>query len=380
MATPNVLLGKLGERHYQEVVEVFTMLNNLRRWTDLTTQQKYNELSKQGFNCVTAYLIAKCCEEEGWEIDYSKFPRIALGRAFAKVYVYFDTPEHKINEICNISQIAKSQFDEVATQIIAEKTDESFADFLKENPKSDEVKIYKAATKIATYIEWQEQGHRISERKRHRQIKKDLKKYLDVPGVKYFSRKTSNGFKLLKQISGLRNQARWATHSYTTECSVLGHLFDTGVFAYLNALDEGYKEDFATEMFFFGVFHDIAEVWTKDIPSPIKDRMAGLRKATEEYERSMIDKNIYKKLPTFLAEAVRSVMMEDPKNAKYKDRLKNADYLSADSECYRNYVSGTRDKYFAEALKTRNMSKETSTNAIQLHKWFIKKADKLNLL
>ena len=369
---------KLSLKHYQATNDVFTRLNNLRRWTDFTTQQKYNELAKQAFNCFIAYLIAKCCEHEGWKINYESFPHIAMGRAFAKAYVYYDTPEHKISEICDLSSIYKCEFDKVAKEILTNKTDAEFADFIDEDGTSNEVKIYKAATKIATYIEILEQGKGFSEWKKIRQIKKDLKKYYDVPGVALFTRKFSRPFKLLKEVSKLRNQVRWATCSYTTECSVLGHLFDTAVFAYLNAIDEGLDEEVATKLFFMGIYHDIAETWTKDIPRPIKDKIEGFRKATETYELRMIKKHIYARLPDFLVKAVKEVMVEDEENKELKNMLKPADYRSADSECYRNYMSGSRDPYFAEAI-LGNKVQCTSKAGMELHEYFVEYVKKLNL-
>src|SRR5699024_6542242 len=110
-------------------------------------------------------------------------------------------------------------------------------------------------------------------------------RFSDVPGVEDFSDPNGELFKLLLKISKLRNQNRWAVQSYLVNCSVLGHLFDTGVFAYFIGLEqfEG-NEKTATKMFHMGIFHDLAEVWTSDVPSPIKDRIPGFRPATEEYE------------------------------------------------------------------------------------------------
>ena len=107
--------------HWMATNGVMTKLNMLKRWTDITSQQKYNELAKQALNCIIAYLLAKCAEHAGKKVCYENFPKIALGRAFAKVYVYFDTPEHKIDEICKMSGIKKEAFDHAATKIIAEK-------------------------------------------------------------------------------------------------------------------------------------------------------------------------------------------------------------------------------------------------------------------
>ena len=99
-----------------------------------------------------------------------------------------------------------------------------------------------------------------------------------------------NIFKVLQTISTLRNKNRWAAQAYSMECSVLGHLFDTAIFAYFMSLEE---------------------------------------------------------------------KPEDKANKKYKKLLKGADYLSADSECWRQYVAGSRDEYFLGAMMRRLPGIET---------------------
>jgi len=368
-------MKKVTFKSMMAVNDVLRLLNNLRRWTDFTTQQKYNELNKQALNCIVAYMLAQRAEHEGKNICYENFPRIAIGRAFAKVYVYFDTPEHKINEICKLSGISKREFDIVATQIIAEKTDDEFADFLAKGIGEYEVQIYKAATKIATYIELLEQQMTVSDMSKFQEIERDLDEFRGIPGVEEFSDTESTVFKLWQKLSKLRNQTRWATCCYNVECSVLGHLFDTAGFAYLIALDESnFDETYATQMFFMGIFHDVAETWTKDIPSPIKDRIPGFRKATEEYELKNLEKHMYSKVPGYMAEALKSVMMEDASNKALKKKLKDADYLSADAECYRNLLSGSRDTYFCGAI-TRRPVTDCSEIYVAMHEYFSKLAE-----
>lgn len=375
------MIKQIDLRRFIATNDVCTKLNNLRRWTDFTTQQKYNELAKQAFNCIVAFMLAHHAESKGKTICYEKFPRIAIGRAFAKVYVYFDTPEHKINEICNLNGISKDEFDIVATKIISEKTDKEFAQFLSEERGEYEVQIYKAATKIATYIELFEQQKNISDFSKFQEIQRDIDSFKDdIPGIYEFSDTNSPIFKLLQELSKLRNQVRWATCSYNTECSVLGHLFDTAVFAYLLALNESnFDEEYASKMFFMGIFHDVAETWTKDIPSPIKDRIDGFRVATEKYELHKLEQKMYSKVPEYLQTALKSVMMEDEENAKYKKALKAADYLSADSECYRNLLSGSRDPYFCKAIKRRKIDEDLSKLYKAVHNYFVKYVNKVNL-
>jgi len=369
---------QINQRHLTATNEVFTKLNNLRRWTDFTTQGKYNELAKQALNCVTAYMLAKFAENAGKSIYYEAFPRIALGRAYAKAYVYFDTPEHKIKEICEIGEIDKGALDKAADQIIAEKTNEEFANFLKGKTLGYyETTIYRAATKIATYVELLEHEKTFYDFTKIREIEKSIDEFKDIPGVTEFANPDSKYFKIIQKISTLRNQNRWATCSYNVDCSVLGHLFDAAIWAYLIALDESSgDETYATKMFFMGIFHDVAEVWTKDIPSPIKDRIDKFRAATEKYELKMLEENLYSQVPDFMKMALKEVMMEDEVNAGYKKTLKDADYLSADSECYRNLLSGTRDLYFADAI-INHVPKDVSKTYMQIHKYFEEYAEKI---
>ena len=181
------------------------------------------------------------------------------------------------------------------------------------------------------------------------------------------------------KISKLRNQNRWAVQPYSINCSVLGHLFDTGVLAYFIGLEHfEWDEKISTKMFFMGIFHDLAEVWTSDVPSPIKDRIPGFRAATEKYESLVLNKNLYSKVPGFLADKLRSVMFEEESNSSYHGIMKSADYLSADSECWRQYIAGSRDPYFFKSAimgfdeKLKNGTYYLPKMSYQLHEYYKK--------
>lgn len=350
---------KLNLTMLKETNEVFKRLNILRRWTSFVTEDKYNELAKQSLNCITAYMLAAYSEKEGITVKWERFPKIALYRAFQKAYVYFDTPEHIIEEICQIGNIKKSEFDRATTEIICEKAGKQFADFLSEGIGTDEFQIYRAATKIATYVELVENSNKMKsddQRVKVQEIVKSLEEFEEIPGANEIYLNTQGEiFKLLEKLSSLRNRNRWAAQAYSIECSVLGHLFDTAVFAYFMSLEQNQDEVLAAKMFFMGIFHDVAETWTTDIPSPIKDRIKGFRVATEKYELEVLGKQLYKNVPEFLAQKLQEVMFEDEANKEYKKLLKGADYLSADSECWRQYKAGSRDEYFLGAINRRKI-------------------------
>lgn len=342
---------KLNLDIYREVNEVFRRLNNMRRWTSMVSEMKYNELAKQALNSLITYVVASYCEQEGQEIVWERFPKIALYRAFNKAYVSYEIPERIIKEVCKIGNISKDAFETATREIISSRTNHEFMQFISHERETLEYRIFRASTKIATYIELLEQeamwtkNEEIEERME--EVESYLKQFEDIKAIQEILKEQNPVFKILQKISTLRNSNRWAINSYNTDCNVLGHLFDTAVLAYFIALEEfGGDERIATKFYFMGIFHDIAEAWTKDWPSDVKDKITGLREATEMFETMMLKEKLYQKIPSFLTRKIKEVMFEEDDNLVYRKLMKGADYLSADSECWRQYIAGSRETYF----------------------------------
>lgn len=337
-------------KNLKAINEVFKRLNNLRRWTEFITEGKYDEISKQSLNCAICFILAVEAEQKGISVNWERFPKIAIYRAFQKAYVNYDTPEHILREICDLGDIKFDKaFGEVTVRTIAERTDESFANWIKEGCGTTEETIYKAATKFATFLELKELQRQMNGgySLKYEQIVKSMAKYEQTPGFNSLSEYS----KVFEAISKLRNQNRWAAYSYVVSCSVLGHLFDTATFAYLMAVEKEYPEEIATKCFFMGIFHDVPEAFTRDIPSPIKDKIPGFRQLTEKYELQMMERNVYPILSECSVNALKEVMFEEGNNAEFKKLLKGADYMSAVSEIWRQLKAGTRDASFKEAWK-----------------------------
>lgn len=345
--------------------EVFKRLNNLRRWTEVKTNAKYDEISKQALNCFICFLLAKEVEKRGICVIWENFPKIAIFRAFQKAYINYDTPEHILGTICDLGGINfEEQFNNATFQVISEKTNEEFANWLKTAQGTYEETIYKAATKIATLLELKEIRVEINGdySLKYREIIESMKKYESIPGFNELSNEECECFKAFKSVSRLRNQNRWAAYSYSVSCSVLGHLFDTAVFAYWMCLENHTTEQIATKCFFMGIFHDIPEAFTKDIPSPIKDKIPGFRELTEKYELECMDKKFYPNVDAVskdLSKTVKEIMFEEEENSQYKTLMKGADYMSAVSEIVRQFMGGSRDPEFVDAIKNHNKKFES---------------------
>lgn len=354
-------------KNLKAINEVFKRLNNLRRWTEFSAEARYDEISKQALNCCICFILAVEAENRGVTINWERFPKIAVYRAFQKAYVNYDTPEHILKEICDLGDVAfEKAFGDVTYQTIAELTDEKFADYLKDGCGTVEEKVYRGATKIATFLELKEFQRNINGEyaKKYQELIKSMVKYEEIPGFIEISEPESEYFNVFHSISKLRNQNRWAAYSYLVDCSVLGHLFDTAVFAYIMAIEKGYTESMATKCFFMGIFHDIPEAFTKDIPSPIKDKIPGFRELTERYELCMMEQHVYPFVPEETAKALKDIMFEDVDNAEFKTLMKGADYMSAVSEIWRQLKAGTRDDSFVDAISGHQQKFQTGVAEI----------------
>lgn len=367
--------------NYKELLatsDLCSCMHKHPRWSTIKRQDEYNEMAKQAMNAIVAYLIASFAEEEGYKVSWENIPRASLYRAFQKVYAMSDTPEYIYESL----MVDEQQLEEATLKEITKKADEAFAKELLHGWKSYEGQIYKAAMKIVTLLELLEYERECEPRifaKKYQEVQDSMQKYMLIPGVAEIADEDGRIFEMLKKVSRLRSQIRWKEQAgRTTEFSVLEHLYDTALFAWLMALDkEPGDEATATKFFFMGIWHDVAETWTTDIPSPTKSKIKGLRAKSEDLELQYMEEHVYRALPNFLAKKVREVVFEDESNKEHKALMKGADYLSADRECYQMYLCGSLDRYFLGAIEGLSESVDAGKVILtpigeKLHERFLK--------
>lgn len=344
---------KITKKLYKEMHTVFMRLCLHRRWTQVLTKDTYDELAKQALNCMIAFFLAIEAEHVGKKINWENFPKIVLHRAFLKAYILQDISESTIWDICKQSGFEVERVYDAARIVITEKTDEEFCNEIFAATNSYEARIYKAATKIATYIEFRENKSEFNGiyEKMFQEINQELMEFMDVPGFKRLSNPANPLFQIFETLSNLRNQNRWAAYARAMDCSVLGHSLDVGVLSYFMSLEENPgDEKTATHRFFVGLFHDSPEAWTKDMPSPIKDLIPGFRDAIGRYELNVMQENVYCILFDYSRVPFQNVMMEAECNEAIHDDMKGADYFDACYECVRNLTAGSRDYNFYRAV------------------------------
>ncbi len=334
--------------------KVLNPLSNITRWSNKDCSENkslrlYTELAKQGLNIVITYFLAKLAKAMGKKIVMERFPWIALNRMFEKT-INGNIRDDHINEICANDEDLKKRYKQKIKQEILQDPNK-FKKRMEINEEWTEVKIFKLATKIATLIECRELEIENAESEVLETVKK-LAKDLEIS---FFDEGTEE-YKFFCEVSMLRSSIRWLTQFKAKESSVLEHMAETAIIAFLVGLEQSEDEKVALHLFWCGAFHDLPERWTGDMASNIKDSVEGLREATEEFERKVMLEHVYQKLPWY---DIKKIMMEEKENEKYKKLLKSADYVSAVFECYRNIKAGSKDKYFFDVIAKENERKKS---------------------
>ncbi len=183
--------------------------------------------------------------------------------------------------------------------------DDIFADRMKDyffepGYASFEKRIMNAAHYLATSWEFQI-IHRLNDglsgiEQTRDNIANEVEDYYDLAGVqKYVLGKKSRNF--MDLVGQLRFQQRWAQSPRVPETSVLGHMLIVAIQCYLFSLELKAGDRRIYNNFFAGLFHDLPEVLTRDVISPVKRSVEGLEAIIKEVEKELFANRILPLLP-----------------------------------------------------------------------------------
>ena len=91
----------------------------------------------------------------------------------------------------------------------------------------------------------------------------------------------------------LRFQKRWSQTPRVPETSVMGHMFIVACYAYFLSITLDACPARRVNNFFSGLFHDLPEVLTRDIISPVKKSFESLGQLIREYEESELARRVF---------------------------------------------------------------------------------------
>ncbi|WP_413852957.1 HD domain-containing protein [Candidatus Ruminimicrobium bovinum] len=288
----------------KSLIEKIFSAANIMRWNDHIRPFDFFELDKQAHKMIIAYMIAKFDEQFGKKINWIKLIEGGIFEFLQRVVltdlkpeVYHEIMSQKKDEL-NGWVLSSLSSDVVA---LGNGFYDRLEKYLFDNEESSyEKKILKASHEFSTRWEfgiiypWNKMLYGIE--KTRETVDTCVVTYKDFIGIKeLIMNKKYYGF--LDLCGQLRFQQRWAQTFRQPRTNVLGHMFVVAVFAYLYSLDMDICSKRYYNNFFSSLFHDLPEILTKDIVSPVKSSVKGLEEIIKEYEKKQIEERILPLLP-----------------------------------------------------------------------------------
>ena len=276
---------------------------SIQRWNDhIRPSCGFTELDKQAHKMFYAYVLAKCEGEGNYDplllIEggiYEFFHRVILTDIKPPIY-------HKL---------MREKGEQINDWVLEQSRDmlESLkGDFYKKmteyfkNPlyAKKEKQILKAAHYYATDWEFKVIYPMNLTTYGIEQVKSEMAKGLascnNFDGFTKFM--TNPDLQEFLQIIGkLRYQQRWSRTLRIPETYVMDHMLVVAILSYLCGLEIGVCKKRAQNNFFSALFHDLPEVLTRDIVSPVKASIEGLNSLISEIEDEQMQQVIYPLFP-----------------------------------------------------------------------------------
>lgn len=289
----------------KELIELLFEAASIQRWNDHIRPHKgFAELDKQAHKMIFAYVLAKFEEgDRNARIDWRKLIEGGLFEFLHRIVLTDIKPPifHKLmaekGELLNTWVLSQLQERLDGVNGLQQK----FHSYLFDPGYSTlEKQILKAAHYLATNWEFtiiynlNANLYGLEETKA--KIADEIEEHYHLAGVQklQLGKKTSHFMDLVGQ---LRFQQRWAQTHRIPETSVLGHMLIVAMLSYLCSVEIDACDRRIVNNYCTGLFHDLPEVLTRDIVSPVKQSVEGLDELIKEIESRQVEEKLLPLLP-----------------------------------------------------------------------------------
>lgn len=367
-----------------KVFEAFS----IQRWNDKLRPVELSEMDKHAHKMIIAYCLGKYEEESGRTVEWEKIIENGIFELLRRV-ITSDIKSPVYRQIRLAHPEVFNEFNSwVYNQLLSslgelpEAIKANLKGYLFDSDGEDSLarKILEAAHIFSSFWEFQilrqahPEGYQMKEI--DKSMHNNLEPYLDLTGMRRIicKEKASDFIDLCGQ---LRFQIRWGQIPRVPRTSVLGHMLLVAVFAYFFSQDIRACPKRLFNNFFGALFHDLPEVSTRDILSPIKKSVEGMPEVISKIEEELAEKEIFpliestwrKEMKYFtrdeftsrirLGTGIRPVTTDEI-NEKYNadqfdpidgELIRMADDLAAYLEAYVSACSGISSRQLEEAMK-----------------------------
>jgi putative hydrolase of HD superfamily len=276
----------------------------IQRWNDKVRPMELAELDKQAHKMVIAYFLGKF-EEDKKGFNWIEIIEGGLFELLQRIVITDLKPPifYKIKENpAKYRQLNEWVFNQLESILLplGKEFCKRFQDYFMNGSKNINRRILSAAHFYATKWEFDiieranPHGYEIDSIKQS--LRERQEEYYDLKGMEQLI-KHAKYRNFLDLCGQLRFQIRWANLYRIPKTSVMGHSLFVAILAYLFSLEITACERRRVNNYFTGLFHDLPEVLTRDIISPVKRSVEGLLDLLKEYEREEMEKEVYELIP-----------------------------------------------------------------------------------
>ena len=271
---------------------------NMHRWNDHMRPVDLTELDKQAHKAAIAWVLGRFEESAGNAVDWRTVIEHTLF-SFIQRSVLTDLKPQVFHRIASerkgpVNGFVMSEFDRLVPD-----SDPAFRErlvaYLDSDRDSLEDRIIRAAHYLATRWEFRliydSNRSLYGIEQTREEIDEQIGQHTDLVGVRRIM-DHGDSYHFIDLIGQLRFQQRWARTPRIPKTTVLGHSLMVADSMYLHDLDVGASDTRIYNDFYTGLFHDLPEVLTKDVITPIKTSVSGLAAILEEYEHDMMESTI----------------------------------------------------------------------------------------
>ena len=277
---------------------------NMHRWNDHLRPLSLTEQDKQAHKAVIIWVLGKYDEDDGKKVDWKSMIEHSVFEFISRMALTDLKPElyHRI-----MSESAEQANEFVMNEFKRRVPDmnpefcERLRNYLQSKEKSREDGIVEAAHYLATKWEfdiiYKTNMGMFGVEQTKEKIYGKIEEHLGLHGVlKSLTHKGTGDF--IDMCGQLRFQHRWARTPRIPKTTVLGHSLMVANAIFLHNLDVGASDEQIYNDYYAALFHDLPEVLTKDVISPVKRNVEGLAEMLENIEKNLMESEIMPLLPT----------------------------------------------------------------------------------
>ena len=358
-----------------DLLYMFFDATNMHRWNDHIRPLDLTELDKQSHKAAIAWVLGKSWEESSGErIDWRRLIEHSVFSLIERCVMTDIKPPlfHRIK-----AEKASEMADFVSSEVrrIVPRLDRDFSErlesYLRSKNDTKEDELLRAAHYLATHWEfsliYDLNKHMVGIDQTRDSIEAEIGHHGSVVSC---MREVMGNDDFIDLIGQLRFQQRWTRTPRIPVTTVLGHSLLVANAVFLHDIDKGVDDRQLYNDYYAALFHDLPEVLTKDVITPVKMNVGGLSELLESYEEEMVESKLMPMIPEEWRSEFRFILY-DPFGDKTDDTfgrlmgrdIKAADLLTAymEARLSRYYGITSRVLRDGEASSLKRLSRYMTT-------------------